>query len=249
MHLNIIIVLSIWLQLWMWQSTWLAFTVIKLGSYSERKRENPQIIYPEIGRPGNDSLHWKKNKKTACITIGNMLSYVPIQHLLEIPNKKEKAIKKTKSNFLWVSENGSFEILKKVTSSNINHQYFSTITELSRVSFSRDILWLSALNNIQKYIFRVFIKEFLSNKLSTNVTKWMCCIKYCDWQHIVDKKFSTIQKQVRQWSQSEWLPHCNCLTAWYKMPQNCWHLPFLRESLLKEGEKMTLQVFACTLEH
>lgn len=33
-----------------------------VGIYSERKMENPQIIYPEIGRPGNDSLHWKKKK-------------------------------------------------------------------------------------------------------------------------------------------------------------------------------------------
>lgn len=38
-----------------------------------------------------------------------------------------------------------------------------------------------------------------------------------------------------QWSQSEWLPHHNYLTVQYKMPQNCWHLPFLRE-----GEKMIL---------
>lgn len=46
--------------------------------------------------------------------IRNMLSYVPIQHLLEMPNKKEKAIEKTKSFFFWcVSENGSIEILKK----------------------------------------------------------------------------------------------------------------------------------------
>ncbi len=47
-------------------NTWLAFTVIKLGSYSESQRGKQHIIYPEIGRPENDSLHWKKKngKKT-----------------------------------------------------------------------------------------------------------------------------------------------------------------------------------------
>lgn len=29
----------------------LAFAVIELGSFSESKREDPQIIYPEIERP------------------------------------------------------------------------------------------------------------------------------------------------------------------------------------------------------
>lgn len=37
-----------------------------------------------------------------------MLYYAPVQNLIEIPNKKDKSIKKTKS-----AENGSFEILKK----------------------------------------------------------------------------------------------------------------------------------------
>lgn len=141
-----------------------------------------------------------------------MLYYAPVQNLIEIPNKKDKSIKKTKS-----AENGSFEILKKITISTTNNLYFSTITEFSE-HHSADIFCGSVLWTTYKSTYFTLTFHSVDNiKSFYQINCRLTLPNECVESNIVTDNILLINNSVQYRSKSGSDPRgsdCHIVTAW-----------------------------------